>query len=148
MSVNSLALNELSEFLDPEGRLDLKSLALQTLLSLTGSQEGRHLILSSPDNSLLSRIARLVFEDVQESVRFDSLLFLVNLTSDHELSILNTESLSIKNEFWVQLLKVILIENLDESNPMIDSFSVVPVIVNMNMPMQDVSCYRISHLER
>jgi hypothetical protein len=105
MSANSVALDELSEFLDPQGRLDLKSLALQTLLSLTGSQEGRHLILSSSNTSLLSRVARLIFDDIQESVRFDSLLFLINLTSDNELSILNTKQLSITNEFWLQLLK-------------------------------------------
>ena len=110
MSANSIALNELSEFLDPEGRLDLKSLALQTLLSLTGSQEGRHLILSSPDTPLLSRVARLIFDDVQESVRFDSLLFLINLSSDNELSLLNTKQLSITNEFWLKLLKVIFFE--------------------------------------
>jgi hypothetical protein len=119
MSANSIALNELSEFLDPEGRLDLKSLALQTLLSLTGSQEGRHVILSSPDTSLLSRVARLIFDDVQESVRFDSLLFLINLSSDNELSILNTSQLSIKNEFWLQLLKVIF---LNTKNSIIDLF--------------------------
>jgi hypothetical protein len=107
MSSNLVALDELSEFLDPEGRLDLKSLALQTLLSLTGSQEGRHLILSLTNSSLLSRTARLIFDDVQESIRFDSLLFLINLTSDNELSILNTEQMSIKNDFWLQLLKVI-----------------------------------------
>ena len=80
MSSNSVALNELSEFLDPQGRLDLKSLALQTLLSLTASKEGRHLILSQTDSPLLSRTCHLIFEDVQESIRFDALLFLINLT--------------------------------------------------------------------
>jgi len=111
MSLNSVAVDELSEFLDPQGRLDLKSLALQTLISLTGSQEGRHLLLSlpntDPNTSLLSRISRLIFEDVQESIRFDSILFLINLTSDNELSILNTTQMSISNDFWLQLLKVI-----------------------------------------
>jgi len=106
MSSNSVLLNELSEFLDPQGRLDLKSLALQTLLSLTGSKEGRHLVLSQLDTPLLSRVCHLVFEDVQESIRFDALLFLINLTSDNELSILNTKQLSINNDFWLQLLKV------------------------------------------
>jgi hypothetical protein len=109
MSSNSVAVDELSEFLDPQGRLDLKSLALQTLLSLTGSKEGRHLLLSLPNTdsntSVLTRISRLIFEDVQESIRFDSLLFLINLTSDNDLSILNTKQMSIENEFWLQLLK-------------------------------------------
>ncbi|CAF5132574.1 unnamed protein product, partial [Rotaria sp. Silwood1] len=49
MSSNSVALDELSEFLDPQGRLDIKSLALQTLLSLSASKEGRHLLLSLPN---------------------------------------------------------------------------------------------------
>ncbi len=115
MSSNSVAVDELSEFLDPEGRLDLKSLALQTLLSLTGSKEGRHLLLSLPNTdsntSVLTRISRLIFEDVQESIRFDSLLFLINLTSDNDLSILNTKQMSINNEFWLQLLKVIIYKN-------------------------------------
>src|SRR4051794_17980681 len=111
MSSNSVAIEELSVFLDLQGRLDLKSLALQTLLSLTGSQEGRHLILAAPNNdstsTLLSHITRLIFEDVQESIRFDSLLFLINLTGDNQLSILNTKQLSLTNEFWIELLKVI-----------------------------------------
>ncbi|CAF0900018.1 unnamed protein product [Adineta steineri] len=109
MSSNFVALEELSEFLDPQGRLDLKSLALQTLLSITASKEGRHLILSLPNDdskpSLLSRVCHLIFEDVQESIRFDSLLFLINLTSDNELSILNHKQTSITNDFWLQLLK-------------------------------------------
>jgi len=112
MSSNSVELEELSQFLDPQGRLDLKSLALQTLLSLTASKEGRHLLLSLPNTdsnpSLLSRICRLVFEDVQESIRFDSLLFLINLTSDNELSILNHKQTSISSDFWIHLLKVII----------------------------------------
>ncbi|CAF5133311.1 unnamed protein product [Rotaria sp. Silwood1] len=110
MSSNSVALDELSEFLDPQGRLDIKSLALQTLLSLTASKEGRHLLLSLPNTdptkSLLTRVCRLIFEDVQESVRFDALLLLINLTSDNELSILNNKQMSITNDFWLQLLKV------------------------------------------
>ncbi|CAF3368342.1 unnamed protein product [Rotaria sp. Silwood1] len=109
MSSNSVALDELSEFLDPQGRLDIKSLALQTLLSLSASKEGRHLLLSLPNTdptkSLLTRVCRLIFEDVQESVRFDALLLLINLTSDNELSILNNKQMSITNDFWLQLLK-------------------------------------------
>jgi len=116
MSSNSVALDELSEFLDAQGRLDLKALAIQTLLSLTASQEGRHLIFNlpntDPNTSLLSRISRLVFDDVQESIRFDSLLFLINLTSDNQQSILNTKQLSITNEFWIHLLKVINTESM------------------------------------
>ena len=110
MSSNStIALNELSEFFDPQGRLDLKAIALQTLLSLTASKEGRHLIFdsSSKTNPLLSRIVRLVFDDEQESIRLDSLLFLINLTSDDERSVLNDNQLPITDEFWLKLLKVI-----------------------------------------
>ena len=113
MSSTTVALNELADFLDPQGRLDLKALALQTLLSLTASKEGRHLIFSSSPStdetstSLLERVARLLFEDEQESIRFDSLLFLINLTSDNEVSIFNDKHMSMKNEFWLKLLKVI-----------------------------------------
>ncbi|CAF3329537.1 unnamed protein product [Rotaria socialis] len=108
MSSNSVALDELSEFLDPQGRLDIKSLALQTLLSITASTEGRHLLISSsntdPSKALLPRVSRLIFEDGQESVRFDSLLFLINLTSDNDMSILNSQ-IPITSDFWIQLLK-------------------------------------------
>ena len=110
MSTNSVALNELAQFLNPQGRLDVKSLALQTLISLTASKEGRHLILACPtdsvQDSLLARVGRLVFEDEQEAVRFDALLFLINLSSDQEWSILNHPAMSIQNEFWVKLLQV------------------------------------------
>ena len=124
MSNNTVALNELSQFLDPQGRLDLKSLALQTLLSLTASKEGRHLILTTPtenlQDSLLTRIARLIFEDEQEAVRFDSLLFLINLTSDQELSIFNHPSMSIQNEFWLKLLQVSHFQTISRTNQQID----------------------------
>ena len=112
MSSDTVALTELAEFLDPQGRLDLKALALQTSLSLTASKEGRRVILTtSPstgdsNTSLLARVARLVFEDEQESIRFDALLVLINLTSDYDLSILNDTHLSMKNEFWLKLIKV------------------------------------------
>ena len=114
MASNSIALDELSEFLDPRSRLDVKALALQTLLSLTGSKEGRHLILSTstsdPNRALLSRICCLIFEDAQQSIRFDSLLFLINLTSDNDLSILNNKLMSTTNDFWLKLLKVRIFE--------------------------------------
>ena len=145
MTSSSVALDELSEFLDPQGRLDLKALALQTLLSLTASQEGRHLILSlpntDPNTSLLSRISRLIFDDVQESIRFDSLLFLINLSTDNELSILNTKQLSLTNEFWINLLKV----NKQKKRRIIDcsEFRNVSKIVNMNLLMLDVNFYQI-----
>lgn len=110
MSADSSALNEISQFLTPQGRLDVKSLALQNLLSLTASKEGRHLILTAPvensQESVLKGIARLIFEDDQEAIRFDSLLFLINLSSDRDLSILNHPSMSIQNEFWIKLLQV------------------------------------------
>ena len=148
MSTNTEALNELSEFLSPDGRLDLKSLALQTLLSLTASKEGRHLLLSSfgadASSSVLPRIARLAFEDEQDCIRFDSLLFLLNLTSDNELSILNSKYMSINDEFWSQLLKVTA-ERARERNPTRTpfTFSAVSMTVSTSMRMPAVNSCRM-----
>ena len=146
MSTNSEALNELSEFLSPDGRLDLKSLALQTLLSLTASKEGRHLLLSSSgddaSSSILPRVARLAFEDEQDCIRFDSLLFLLNLTSDNELSILNNKHMSIDNEFWSQLLKVTNFRERDSTRTPF-AFSAVSTIVSTNTRMPAANSCRM-----
>jgi len=71
-------MDELVQFLRPDTRQDVKSVALQQVLGLTGSKEGLATISSS--HFLLSAVASLLLDPIP-SIAQDSALSLINLTS-------------------------------------------------------------------
>jgi hypothetical protein len=74
-------LNELVQFLAPTTRIDVKSLALHTILSMTGNLESRMLLLTH--QSALSKIIDLAFSETeQKSVNKDAFFTLINLSAD------------------------------------------------------------------
>nr|CAG4641831.1 EOG090X08WK [Eurycercus lamellatus] len=75
-------IQELSEFLALETRLDVKSLALQQVLGLTGTPEGRQLLINT--SSVFKNVC-LLLNDQQKSVATDASLALVNISADEEL---------------------------------------------------------------
>lgn len=84
-------LNELADFLLPGTRLDVKTLALHHILSMTGSFESRQLLLAH--SKLLKNIITLGFKaDEQDATNKDALLTLVNLAADE----FNAKSLIMK----------------------------------------------------
>jgi len=76
-------MDELSDFLAIDMRLDVKSVALQQVLNLTGTAEGRHLIVDH--QSIIKKVC-LLLNDFQHSIGKDASLVLVNLSSDDDLT--------------------------------------------------------------
>jgi hypothetical protein len=74
-------LNELVQFLQPSTRLDVKSLALHTVLSMTGNFESRLLLLNH--QKLITSVIELAFSEVeQKSVNKDAFFTFINLSAD------------------------------------------------------------------
>nr|CAG4651959.1 EOG090X08WK [Triops cancriformis] len=74
-------LNELLQFLAKDTRLDLKLIAVQHLLGLTGTAEGRRTLLQN--SSIIEALINLV-DDVSKLVSKDTCLTLVNLSSTQD----------------------------------------------------------------
>ncbi|XP_015593528.1 protein HGH1 homolog isoform X2 [Cephus cinctus] len=72
-------LKEISQFLDLKTRLDLKAVALQHVLSTTGSLEGREILLGIPE---ILRQLVLLAQDSVVAVAKDAALSLVNISAD------------------------------------------------------------------
>jgi hypothetical protein len=68
------SLNELSEFIRSDSRLDVKTLALHHVLSMTGDFESRNLMLSHP--SLLISVIILAFK--KDEQKWISKVFIVS----------------------------------------------------------------------
>nr|CAG4637150.1 EOG090X08WK [Ceriodaphnia reticulata]SVE73038.1 EOG090X08WK [Ceriodaphnia reticulata] len=75
-------MEELSQFLTLETRLDVKALALQQTLGLTGTAEGRHLLIET--SSVFRNLCQLL-NDSQKSVATDASLALINLSADEDI---------------------------------------------------------------
>nr|CAG4638564.1 EOG090X08WK [Cyclestheria hislopi] len=114
-------LDELLQFLTLETRLDLKSLALQQVLGLTGTKEGRQLLCQNP--LLFNKLCQL-FDDQQPSVATDASLALVNLSADEEFA----------NEFFSKDCDII--EKL------------ISIILNPDHELTDPCCMALSNLTR
>lgn len=79
-------LNELNQFISLETRLDVKSLALHHVLSLTGTFEGREALLAN--DHIVDSVIKLAFtETEQKSIIKDAFFTLINLTSNEAESI-------------------------------------------------------------
>jgi hypothetical protein len=75
------ALNELVDFLRPDTRLDVKTLALHHVLSMTGNFESRKLLIQHP--RAVSHVIILAFKkDEQKSIIKDAFFTLINLSAD------------------------------------------------------------------
>ena len=72
-------VEELTQFLLPPQRIDVRAVALAQVLGLTGSPEGVTTLRSSP--SLLQIIVKLVL-DPEEVLATDACLCLINLSAD------------------------------------------------------------------
>ena len=84
------ALVEMLPFLAPSSRLDLKVVALHHALGLTGSKEGRTLMMGAAivkDGKTLEEILLSLTHDTNESVEKDAALALINLSGDEEVAV-------------------------------------------------------------
>ena len=82
------ALVEMMPFLAPSSRLDLKVVALHHVLGLTGSKEGRALMMdAAKDGKTMEEILLALTHDDNESVEKDAALALINLSGDEEVAV-------------------------------------------------------------
>lgn len=117
------ALNELSDFLKPDTRLDVKTLALHHVLSLTGNFESRSLMLSHPN--LMTNVILLAFKkDEQKQTSKDAFFTLINMSAEE----LNATQLMQKNPVLVRLL--------------------IEYILDENSKFADTACAILSNLSR
>nr|CAG4651117.1 EOG090X08WK [Simocephalus serrulatus]SVE94340.1 EOG090X08WK [Simocephalus serrulatus] len=104
-------IEELSQFLTLETRLDVKALALQQTLGLTGTAEGRQLLIKT--NSVFKNLCQLL-NDSQKSVATDASLALINLSADEEI----IESLVTEGTDVIEnMLKIITNPEHDLADP-------------------------------
>ena len=116
-------LNELSEFLNPETRLDVKSLAIHHVLSLTGTVEGREALISN--GKILENVIKIAFnENEQKSVIKDAFFTLINLSSNEVDSL----QILLKNNILV--------------------IKLLEYILNAESKFSDVACGVLSNLSR
>ena len=73
---------ELLPFLSPTARPDLRCVAMQCFLGLTGSEDGRNFL---DKDKYLTAVVNL-FDDPQDSIAKDAFLALVNLTTEDKIS--------------------------------------------------------------
>jgi len=76
-------LQELSQFLDLDTRIDVKTFAVQTVLGLTGTPEGISSMSEAPD--LIAKLVHLL-ADPQIAIAKDASLALINLSADPSMA--------------------------------------------------------------
>lgn len=96
-------IKELLGFLDGSSRIDLKTVALNHVLGLTGTKEGMEMCQKTLEssNQLLEKLVHLL-TDPCESVAKDSSLALINLSANPVLaqSLLFNSDLSVVKRLW------------------------------------------------
>ncbi|XP_046386110.1 protein HGH1 homolog [Ischnura elegans] len=126
-------LKELLQFLKSDSRLDLKAVALMQVLGLTGTEDGRRLIISCPD--IISLIV-LLCRDSSESVAKDSCLSLVNISADESsvpvlLAALENHASENSEGERQEIIKIML-----------------NIIVNPSLGFADSACMVLSNMTR
>lgn len=123
-------LKELLQFLTPKTRLDLKVLAVEQVLGLTGKEEGR--LLLHKELQIIQHLTELCGDSVPGVAR-DSCLALVNLSADEEgaLAIFSDQhNLSHQQEFVRRMVELAL----DSESPLADP--ALMVLSNITRPSQ------------
>lgn len=117
------SLNELIDFLNVSTRLDIKTLALHHVLSLTGNFESRKLLLSNK-KCLISLIELAFRKEEQKSINKDAFFSLINLSADE----IDAGQMMHQNSDLVQML--------------------LDYILDENSPFSDTACAILSNLSR
>lgn len=73
------SLKEMCQYLHSDTRLDLKAIALQHVLSVTGTADGRELLLNLPD--MIKQLI-ILMQDKSPVIAKDAALAVINITAD------------------------------------------------------------------
>ncbi|XP_034180973.1 protein HGH1 homolog [Osmia lignaria lignaria] len=127
------SLQEMSQFLNLDTRLDLKTIALEHVLSVTGSAEGRELLLKLPD--ILTQLIALT-QDSSAAISKDAALALINITGDEAgasafLLISETQSKNEKQTY--NLIHVCMRFIMDKESTLADPCCMI--LSNMTRPL-------------
>jgi hypothetical protein len=117
------SFDELIDFLKVNTRLDIKSLALHHILSMTGDLQSRNLIISH--RNAVNFIIILAFKkDEQKSINKDAFFTLINLSADDLVS----RQMLEKNPALIRLL--------------------IDYVIDEQSPFADTACAVLSNLSR
>jgi len=103
---------EIAPFLLPSARADVRAIAMQYMLGLTGSEAGRQFIANN--TQLLQRLINVTNDD-QAAIAKDAFLSVVNLAADADIAG-RIIKLSTAEELLDRLLMAALYEGLVEPN--------------------------------
>ncbi|XP_076294891.1 protein HGH1 homolog [Lasioglossum baleicum] len=130
------SLQEISQYLRPDdSRWYLKAIALKHVQSVTGSAEGRELLLKSPD--LLTQLIVLT-QDSSAPVSKDAALAIINITAEEAgasafLVISETLPQSPDLKYNYNLIQVCLRFIMDKESPLADPCCMI--LCNMTKPL-------------
>lgn len=129
------SLKEISQYLNIDNRLDLKTCALEHILSITGSNEGKELLLKLPD--LLKQLIVLT-QDPSAVVSKDAALAIINITADEagaNAFLIISESLpKEKEKYCHNLVQVCISSIMDKNSNLADPCCMI--LSNMTRPLQ------------
>ncbi|XP_058805971.1 protein HGH1 homolog [Phymastichus coffea] len=132
------ALKEISCYLDPKCRIDVKAVALEHVLGVTASKEGRELLLGVPQ---ILRQLILLLQDESIVIAKDAARSLINISGDEAgasaLLIISESSKCIAEDEKTDNLIYLCLKNiLDKVSKLADPCCII--LSNMTRPNQNV----------
>ncbi|XP_029161443.1 LOW QUALITY PROTEIN: protein HGH1 homolog [Nylanderia fulva] len=114
-------LQEISQYLCSNARLDLKSIALKYVLGTTATADGRELLLKLPE--ILKQLV-ILMQDSSDSIGKDAALALVNITGDESgtnaMLIISVKQFNKDKEYSLNLIEVCMRNIMNKSSTLAD----------------------------
>ena len=109
------AIREILQFLELDARIELKSVALDNVLGLTGSEDGIGLLRNVKE--LYLPLAAIAYKDKSEALRKDAALALINLSADKDTALKMVDSGNLSEQVIVMLWSMIKDEVYPSADP-------------------------------
>ena len=129
------AIQELFQFLDINSRVDLKTVALENILGLTGSPDGIQLLTSSK-STIFPLLLKIASDDKSEALRKDASLALINFSANKDAA---TKMLDMGNDDLEKFIKGLWSLITRSIYPSADPAA----MVLCNLTIEKVSCDKI-----
>ena len=129
------AIQELFQFLDINSRVDLKTVALENILGLTGSSDGIQLLTSSK-STIFPLLLKIASDDKSEALRKDASLALINFSANKDAA---TKMLDMGNDDLEKFIKGLWSLITRSIYPSADPAA----MVLCNLTIEKVSCDKV-----
>ena len=129
------AIQELFQFLDINSRVDLKTVALENILGLTGSPDGIQLLTSSK-STIFPLLLKIASDDKSEALRKDASLALINFSANKDAA---TKMLDMGNDDLEKFIKGLWSLITKSIYPSADPAA----MVLCNLTIEKVSCDKV-----